>query len=248
MIRILRGEVGGGSNVPVQKYQTYIYLSRANHNGTTPVHKASSEGHVKCLMELIKAGGIIDSRDSDDNTPMDLARVWAHRRCARILSNHQWFLDKEKELYRKLEEEKKVREMAEEMERLSVLKRIEGKNEGQVAFKSWLSIKGIPDIPTKYGPLPMEERKAIFETKASKSYPLMSTTKTKPESTFVVKSKSEMGTSFARRPRVEIDEDKKLDLIPLDRVSASKRRQMQRTENMRINRAKAALSSSPATR
>ena len=225
-----------------------MYLSRANHNGTTPVHQASSEGHVKCLMELIKAGGVIDSVDSDGNTPMDLARVWAHRHCARILSNHQWFLDKEKELNRKLEEEKRAREMAEEMEKLSVLKKIEGLNEGQVAFKSWLLTKGIPDIPTRYGPLPMEERKAIFDTKASKSYPSMSTTKAKTESTFVVKSKSEMGVSFARRTRVEKDEDKKLDLIPLDRVSASKRRQMQRTENMRLNRARVALNSSPATR
>ncbi|KAK3739834.1 hypothetical protein QZH41_009077, partial [Actinostola sp. cb2023] len=219
--------------------------SRANYDGSTVMHQVAIKGYVKCLVVLIKAGAIIDGIDSNGNTPMDLTRVWGHRLCARILAKHQWFLDKEKELQQRLEEEKRDKESAQEIEKQTIQTRIKGQNEGQVAFKSWLTVKRIPDIPTMYGPLPREERKANDGARASKSCPNMNPSKT--ESTFVVKSKSEMGPStLARKARVEVDEDKRLHLIPLDRVSASKRRQIQRTEQMKQNRLKGAKSLSPS--
>lgn len=179
---------------------------------------------------------------------MDLARIWGHRQCARILAKHQWILDKEKELHVKLEEEKRAKEEAEALEKSKIEQRIKGQNEGQKAFKNWLTVKKIPDIPTMYGPLPREDRKEIDGARVSKSCPNM-TSPSKTESTFVVKSKSEIqaSTIIARRKsRIEIDEDKRLELIPLDRISASKRRQIQRTEQMKQSRLKGAKSVSPS--
>lgn len=213
-----------------------------NHDGSTVVHQAAIKGYVKCLQVLIKAGAKIDGIDKEGNTPMDLTRVWGHRHCARILAKHQWLLDKEKELLDKLEEDRKAKEAAQQEERQKLEQRIQGQHEGQIAFKNWLFDKHFPDIPTMYGPIPREERKEIEKTRESKSCPTFVPSKT--ESTFVVKSKSEVGPlTLPRKARIEIDEDKRLDLIPLDRISASKRRQIQRTEQMKLNKQKAAAKS-----
>lgn len=55
----------------------------ANDDGITPVHQAASEGHVQCLKLLIEIGARIDGRDCRGNTPLDLAKLWGHRKCAR---------------------------------------------------------------------------------------------------------------------------------------------------------------------
>lgn len=213
---------------------------------STAVHQVAIKGYVKCLLVLIKAGATIDGTDNEGNTPMDLTRIWGHRQCARILAKQQWLLDKEKELHKKLEDDKKAKEAAQEEEMHKVEQHLKGQHEGQVAFKNWLTVKHLPDVPTMYGPIPRDERKVIEELREIKSSPNI--TLSKPESTFVVKSKSEIigPLHSPRKAKVEIDEDKRLDLIPLDRISASKRRQIQRTEQLKLNRLKGAKSISPS--
>ncbi|XP_032222478.1 ankyrin repeat domain-containing protein 53 [Nematostella vectensis] len=211
--------------------------SRQTHDGTTPVHRAAIEGHVKCLQLLIRAGGDIEREDNEHNTPMDLARVWGHRPCARILSNHQWYLDKEKERIKKLEEEIKEQELAAEIQRLSLIKKMEGQHESQLAFKRWLGFKGFPDLPSMYGPVPLEERRAFEALKASKSVP-NTPRGFKGESMFVVKSKSDTeGFHGAIRQHRTSDHDKKLSLIPLERISASRRHRSQRQKVISQNKA-----------
>ena len=61
------------------------YACSVNDDGITPVHQAASEGHVQCLKLLIEAGAKIDGRDCRGNTPLDLAKLWAHRKCARYV-------------------------------------------------------------------------------------------------------------------------------------------------------------------
>ena len=206
---------------------------------------------MKCLQALINSGAAIDRIDSDGNTPMDLARVWGHRACARILSNRQWYLDKERVLEEKLEEELKARQQAEEMQRLALLRRIEGRNRGQMAFKKWLYEKHIPDVPTMYGPLPCEERRLVEELKKKRRSPSPQPVVT--ESSIVVQSKEEFDglPSFMRNAalgRKDSDADKKLELIPLERISASRKNRAQRADamNMRQNRGRMTNRISPS--
>lgn len=56
---------------------------RPNNDGITPVHQAASEGHVQCLKLLIEIGAKIDGQDIRGHTPLDLAKLWGHKKCAR---------------------------------------------------------------------------------------------------------------------------------------------------------------------
>ena len=105
---------------------------RPTKAGITPVHQAASEGHVKCLQELIKSGATINAVDGNGHTPMSLARVWGQRECARILANQQWYLDKQQYLKEKLEREQKAKQIEEELQRLSLIRLAEGKHESQL--------------------------------------------------------------------------------------------------------------------
>ncbi|KAM7435253.1 Ankyrin repeat domain-containing protein 53 [Porites harrisoni] len=225
------------------------------HAGITPVHQAASEGHVKCLQELIKSGAAIDTVDGNGHTPLSIARVWGHRECARILGNQQWYLDKQKELTERLQKEQESKQLQEEMQKLSLIRMAEGRHESQLAFKRWMAEKHFPDIPTMYGPVPSEEREAAEEIRASQSLrptptPLVA------ESSFVVRSNTEYESfdgvpAFASRRSTDYydhDSDKKLELIPLERISASKRRKGQRTEGLRPNRSRIKKNPSPISR
>lgn len=217
---------------------------RPTHAGITPVHQAASEGHVKCLQELIKCGAIINAVDGNGHTPMSLARVWGHRECARILANQQWYLDKQRYLKERLQKEQEAKQLEEEMQKLSLVRLAEGKHESQLAFKRWLAARGIPDLATMYGPIPTEERKAVEQIRATQS--LRPTPVPLTESSIVVRSKTEYDSFdgaplFASKGPAEhhdSDFDRKLELIPLERISASKRRKGQRTEGLRPNRSR----------
>lgn len=232
-----------------------IIFHRPTNAGITPVHQAASEGHVKCLQELIKCGGRIDAVDVNGHTPMFIARVWGHRACARILANRQWYLDKQKYLIEKLEEEQQTKRLEEEMHKLSLIRKAEGKHESQLAYQQWLADRGIPDIATMYGPISTEERQAVDELRASQSL-RPTPTPVVAESSIVVRSNTEYesfdGTpAFASRRSVDPhdqDSDKRLELIPLERISASKLRKGQRTEGLRPHRSRMMKNSSPVVR
>lgn len=229
--------------------------SMPTNAGITPAHQAASEGHVKCLKELIKCGAKIDAVDGNGHTPLSIARVWGHRECARILANHQWYLDKEQYLKERLHQEQQTKQLEEEMHKLSLIQKAEGQLESQLAFQQWLKEKGIPDIATMYGPIPTEDRKVVEEIRASQSLrptpsPLVA------ESSIVVRSKTEYASfegapAFASRRSIEHndhDSDKRLELIPLERISASKLRKGQRTEGLQPNRSRIVKNSSPMVR
>ncbi|XP_015771149.1 PREDICTED: ankyrin-1-like isoform X2 [Acropora digitifera] len=215
--------------------------SMQTNTGITPVHQAASEGHVKCLQELIKWGAKIDTIDINGHTPIFIARVCAHRVCARMLANQLWYLNKQRYLVDRLEKEQQTKRLEEERHKLSLIRIAEGKNESKLAFEQWLGKKGIPDIVTMYGPIPSEERKGVSEVRSSQSVrpspiPIVA------ETAIVVRSKTEFESfeaspTFASRKSLEYDHDndKKLDLIPLERISASKLRKGQRTEGLRRN-------------
>jgi len=47
------------------------------------MHQAASEGHIQCLKALIDHGAKIYVKDYRGHTPLDLAKLWGHRQCAR---------------------------------------------------------------------------------------------------------------------------------------------------------------------
>ena len=76
----------------MNKFSTYFDISSvihsffsSNDDGITPLHQAASEGHVQCLKMLIDYGAKIDGEDCREHTPLDLAKLWGHRRCARYV-------------------------------------------------------------------------------------------------------------------------------------------------------------------
>ena len=49
------------------------------------MHQAASEGHVQCLKALIEVGALPNGVDYRGHTPIDLAKLWGHRKCARFV-------------------------------------------------------------------------------------------------------------------------------------------------------------------
>ncbi|XP_074848186.1 ankyrin repeat domain-containing protein 53 [Carettochelys insculpta] len=65
-----------------------------NQGGTTPLHKAASEGRLDCIIELVEAGADVHAKDIEGQEPIDLCVMWAHRSCARYLRDATWKIDK----------------------------------------------------------------------------------------------------------------------------------------------------------
>jgi len=55
----------------------------ANASGMTALHSATAEGNLPCLQALIGAGVLIDAVNSEQRTAHDLAKIYAHKHCAR---------------------------------------------------------------------------------------------------------------------------------------------------------------------
>ena len=49
------------------------------------MHQAASEGHVQCLKALIEVGANIEGEDCQGHKPIDLAKLWGHKKCARCV-------------------------------------------------------------------------------------------------------------------------------------------------------------------
>ncbi|XP_013420712.1 inversin [Lingula anatina] len=120
-----------------------------NDDGVTPVHQAASEGHVQCLKLLIEIGATIDGMDCRGHTPIVLAKLWGHRKSARILAAEQWSRDKD-HVAKEMNQLKKVKmlQVLQEMEEEDVHK-AEQKFYGDAAFKNWLGEKGLKTTPAK---------------------------------------------------------------------------------------------------
>ncbi|XP_035674832.1 ankyrin repeat domain-containing protein 53-like [Branchiostoma floridae] len=115
-----------------------------NDDSLTPVHQAASEGLVDCLQLLIDNRGVVDVIDVRGHRPIDLAKLWGHRKCARMLASVMW--SQEKEFFAK-----EMRQLGQvtakywDFERdTAETKRAEQDFYGQVAFGNWIDDKGLP--------------------------------------------------------------------------------------------------------
>ncbi|XP_053199087.1 ankyrin repeat domain-containing protein 53 [Scomber japonicus] len=66
--------------------------------GQTPLHLAASEGLLDSTEILVQAGADVLAQDCVGHTPLDLARIWCHRKVARYLKNCMWQANKAKEM------------------------------------------------------------------------------------------------------------------------------------------------------
>lgn len=60
-----------------------IIITSTTDSGQTPLHLAASEGLLACTEILVQAGADVLAQDGMGNTPLDLARIWCHRKVAR---------------------------------------------------------------------------------------------------------------------------------------------------------------------
>ncbi|KAL0970148.1 hypothetical protein UPYG_G00237800 [Umbra pygmaea] len=70
----------------------------ATDTGLTPLHLAATEGLLECTETLVRAGADTSARENRGHTPLDLARIWCHRRIARFLKNCMWQNEKKREM------------------------------------------------------------------------------------------------------------------------------------------------------
>ena len=98
----------------------------------------------------------------------------------------------------------------------------------------------LPDIPTMYGPLSSDERRVAEELKKKRRSPTATTLPVARASSVVIQSHQEIEILplFMNMPLhglKDSDDDKKLELIPLERTSASRRNRLQKRSLVKTN-------------
>ncbi|XP_072022874.1 uncharacterized protein [Amphiura filiformis] len=144
--------------------------SLVNDDELTPAHQAAIEGSVNGLQALINAGAKINIPDSKGHLPIDYAKLWGHRKCARILASESWRQDKTTHLaeLQKLEELKLLKH-EDDLDKEEVTL-AEKEFFGQVSFTNWLDDKGLDKKstgPTSYSDCSRHEDEAYIPTTES---------------------------------------------------------------------------------
>ena len=103
---------------------------------------AASEGQIECLKILLELKADTRVVDNRNQTPLDLARLWGHRTCAKLLSASIWHKDKNDinahfSLVRKL----KTQDVLKEIEQAHHVQ-FEDKKEAEKKFDTWLTNQG----------------------------------------------------------------------------------------------------------
>ena len=69
-------------------------MLRANDDRLTPLHQAASEGLAQCLEYLLTHDADVYAEDSRKQLPIDLAKLWGHKKCAKLLAAAMWHQNK----------------------------------------------------------------------------------------------------------------------------------------------------------
>lgn len=123
------------------------YLDEFNDDDVSPIHQAASEGLYECLKVLVADADLdlLLQKDCRGYTALDLARIWGHKYCVRLLKNEIWKHEKAKRAI-EIDQLKQVKQVFTELQRDAVYQlRNEQDFYGSVAFGNWLTDKGLPE-------------------------------------------------------------------------------------------------------
>ncbi|PAA78400.1 hypothetical protein BOX15_Mlig003739g2 [Macrostomum lignano] len=112
--------------------------SCVNDDFVTPVHQAASEGHLQALQLLIKLGAKLDQTDIRGFRPIDMAKIWGHRKCAKLLATETWHREKD-QVARKLKMEKRLamKDLLKQFEKEEQVAH-DMRYQGNEAFNEWV--------------------------------------------------------------------------------------------------------------
>ncbi|XP_022111002.1 ankyrin repeat domain-containing protein 24-like [Acanthaster planci] len=121
--------------------------SLVNEDDLTPAHQAAIEGSVKCLEALINSNAAIHLQDNKGHLPLDYAKIWGHRKCARILASESWRQGKNYQAG-EMEKLKHLRTLKEDDDRDAEESQLAHKEfYGSLSFTNWLDEKGLQPKP-----------------------------------------------------------------------------------------------------
>lgn len=75
-------------------YHVFVFSIRKNDDQLTALHQAASEGHVQCLEFLLANNADVYAEDSRKQLPIDLAKLWGNKKCAKLLAAAMWHQNK----------------------------------------------------------------------------------------------------------------------------------------------------------
>ncbi|XP_068444108.1 ankyrin repeat domain-containing protein 53 isoform X2 [Clinocottus analis] len=123
-----------------QLLHAHSITQNATNTGATPLHLAATEGLLDCTEVLLQAGADVSFKDSMGLTPLELARVWCHRKVARCLKNGVWQHEKKMEM----RERKLVQALYSELVDMVKLNHIDKKTLIAENMAEWAKKKGLP--------------------------------------------------------------------------------------------------------
>uniref|UniRef100_UPI00398F82A6 ankyrin repeat domain-containing protein 53-like n=1 Tax=Pristiophorus japonicus TaxID=55135 RepID=UPI00398F82A6 len=133
------------------KYLMYLLSIGADPNiqtveGLTPLHQAAELGLLQCIITLVEAGATVTVKDARGHRPIDLAKIWGHRVCARYLLNVVWQANRTEftKQMQKLRNLKLV--LLKDEKRLHKLRQEEKDYLNKESYALWLERKNLSDI------------------------------------------------------------------------------------------------------
>uniref|UniRef100_A0A4W5PL77 Ankyrin repeat domain 53 n=1 Tax=Hucho hucho TaxID=62062 RepID=A0A4W5PL77_9TELE len=126
------------------KRVVYWFISRATDTGLTPLHLAATEGLWECTKTLVQVGADTGARDNRGHTPLDLARIWCHRRIARFLKDSMWQNEKKREMERRKALQNLQQDLFNMHRRAESIEKVGRQKLMEEKVTAWADKKGLP--------------------------------------------------------------------------------------------------------
>ncbi|XP_024229259.1 ankyrin repeat domain-containing protein 53 [Oncorhynchus tshawytscha] len=116
----------------------------ATDTGLTPLHLAATEGLWECTKTLVQAGADTGARDNRGHTPLELARIWCHRRIARFLKDSMWQNEKKREMERRKALQNLRQDLFNMHRRVENIEKVGRQKLMEEKVTAWADKKGLP--------------------------------------------------------------------------------------------------------